>query len=68
MTETGKVTFNVSDMTCGHCASTIRAAVEKALPGEAIDIDVPTAKVTVTGDAEKAAAAIRDAGYSPQRI
>lgn len=59
--------FHVPDMTCGHCAATVRGALEKALPGVAVEIDVPAARVSVAGDAVKAEAAIREAGYSPAK-
>jgi copper chaperone len=59
-------TFTVNDMTCGHCAGTIRKALEEALPGSAIDIDVPTHKVTFSGDKATGKEAIREAGYTPE--
>ncbi|AYD00185.1 heavy-metal-associated domain-containing protein [Neorhizobium sp. NCHU2750] len=58
--------FTVSDMTCGHCEKTVRAALEEALPGAAVTIDLSARKVTVEGDREKAEEAIREAGYTPQ--
>lgn len=61
------VTFEVNDMTCGHCAGTVRKSLETALPGADVAIDVATRRVTVSGDAALAAAAITAAGYSPQR-
>lgn len=61
------VTFEVKDMTCGHCAGTIRKSLETALPGAAVAIDVAARRVSVAGDAAAAAAAITAAGYSPQR-
>lgn len=60
-------TFHVPDMTCGHCAATVRGALEKALPGTSVDIDIAAARVSVAGDADKAEEAIRDAGYSPAK-
>lgn len=62
------VTFIVSDMTCNHCKQSIETAVG-ALDGvEAMTVDVDTKTVTVTGTVADAAvaAAIRDAGYTPQ--
>ncbi|MBC9904252.1 MULTISPECIES: heavy-metal-associated domain-containing protein [Achromobacter] len=61
------IEFQVADMTCGHCAKTITAAVNQAAPGATVTIDLPTHRVTVTGadDAGKIEDAIRDAGYQP---
>jgi len=61
------IEFQVADMTCGHCAKTITAAVNQAAPGATVTIDLPTHRVTVTGadDADGIEDAIRDAGYQP---
>ena len=58
-------TFKVEDMTCPHCAGTIRSALEAGLPGTEFSIDLETQQVTVAGDAAKAEAVFRDAGYEP---
>jgi copper chaperone len=68
MTETRNTMFRVPDMSCGHCAATIREALEKRMPDAHVDIDVTTSRVTVTGDEKIAAAAIREAGYTPEQI
>lgn len=60
-------TFHVPDMTCGHCEKTVRAALEKELPGAAVSIDLGAHRVTVEGDAVKAEEAIREAGYTPEK-
>lgn len=60
-------TFTVSDMTCGHCEKTVRSALGEALPGAAVEIDLPGKTVIVNGDPAKAEEAIREAGYTPQR-
>jgi Copper chaperone len=59
--------FLVEDMTCGHCEKAIKAALAEALPGAAVTVDLGAHTVAVEGDAEKAAAAIADAGYTPVR-
>ena len=59
-------TFNVPDMTCGHCEKSVRAALGEALPGAAVTVDLDTKRVTVEGDAARAEEAIRDAGYTPE--
>jgi copper chaperone CopZ len=61
-------TFQVNDMTCGHCAGTIRKAIEVTLPGSGVAIDLDKHHVTVSGDAALAAQAIREAGYEPQLL
>lgn len=65
---TDKTTFAVNDMTCGHCVGTVRKALEEALPGAEINVDLATHKVSFTGDAEKGAEAIREAGYTPEPV
>ncbi|MCK8780441.1 heavy-metal-associated domain-containing protein [Rhizobium sp. NTR19] len=60
--------FNVPDMTCGHCEKTVRGALEEALPGAPVTVDLGAHRVTVEGDAVKAEDAIREAGYSPERV
>jgi len=60
--------FTVPDMTCGHCEKTVRGALEEALPGAAVAVDLPSKRVAVEGDALKAEEAIREAGYSPERV
>lgn len=62
------IAFDVPDMTCGHCASTITKAVQAADSNAQVQIDLPQHRVTVTaGHADAAAlqAAITEAGYSP---
>jgi copper chaperone len=60
--------FKVEDMSCGHCEKTIREALQQALPGAAVAIDLPGHTVAVDGPAAKAEDAIREAGYTPVRI
>ena len=63
---TEKTSFTVNDMTCGHCVGTVRKALEEALPGAEIDINLDTHKVSFTGDRAKGEEAIREAGYTPE--
>ena len=62
------IAFEVHDMTCGHCVSSITKAV-KALDQDAeVRIDLATHRVEVEparADAAQLAAAIEDAGYTP---
>lgn len=59
-------TFTVPDMTCGHCEKSVRSALGEALPDATVTIDLAGKRVIVAGDAEKAEAAIREAGYTPE--
>jgi len=64
-------TFEVKDMTCGHCVSTITKAVKDVDPGAMVQIDLATHRVTIDQTKADAAAlndAIRQAGYSPVAI
>ena len=58
--------FAVNDMTCSHCVGTVRKALEEALPGAVITVDLDTHEVSFTGDRAKAEEAIREAGYTPE--
>jgi copper chaperone len=61
-----KTTLIVNDMTCSHCVGTVRGALEDAIPGAQVDIDLGSKRVTFTGDKAKGEDAIRDAGYTPE--
>jgi copper chaperone len=64
------ITFQVNDMTCGHCVATVTKAV-KALDGQAqVEIDLPAHQVKVNSGkpAAQVEAAIREAGYTPQAV
>ena len=57
--------FSVPGITCGHCASAIREAVQ-GVPGVChVDVDITAKTVRVAGEGDAAAlrAAIADAGY-----
>jgi copper chaperone len=62
---TDKTIFTVNDMTCSHCVGTVRKALEEALPGAEISVDLDTHRVEFTGDRVKGEEAIREAGYTP---
>ena len=57
--------FSVPDITCGHCASAIRAEVGRLPAVTAVEVDLTGKQVRVTGtaDAEAVRAAIAEAGY-----
>lgn len=63
---TDRTTFIVNDMTCNHCVGTIRSALEEALPGSDVEIDLESHKVSFSGDKAKGEEAIREAGYTPE--
>lgn len=65
---TDKTTLIVNDMTCNHCVGTVRGALEQALPGTQVDIDLGSKRVTFTGEREKGEDAIREAGYTPETV
>ncbi|MFK4812350.1 heavy-metal-associated domain-containing protein [Devosia sp. ZW T5_3] len=61
-----KTVFAVNDMTCSHCVGTVRRALETALPGADISVDLASHRVEFTGDRSVGEEAIREAGYTPE--
>ncbi|MQU73592.1 copper chaperone [Sinorhizobium medicae] len=57
--------FDIPNMTCGHCAGTVKKAIEQADPAASAMIDVGSKKVKVESSVapEAIAAAIVEAGY-----
>jgi copper chaperone len=63
--------FEVRDMSCSHCASSITQAVQAVDPQATVQVDLDAKRVDVaatTVDAERLAAAIRQAGFTPQAV
>jgi copper chaperone len=61
------LTFEVNDMTCGHCASTITKAVKAVDRVARVEIDLNAHRVQVesaAADATELAEAIKEAGYT----
>jgi copper chaperone len=60
-------TFTVVGMTCGHCVSAVTEEVSQVPGVTAVDVDLASGGLTVTGDApvdETAVrAAVQEAGY-----
>ncbi|WP_342744918.1 heavy-metal-associated domain-containing protein [Dietzia natronolimnaea] len=59
-------TYQVQGMTCGHCVSSVKAAVG-AVPGvTGVEVDLPAESVMTTGTATTQAVsqAVADAGYA----
>ncbi len=63
-----KTVFAVNDMTCGHCVSTVRKALEAAFPGAEVSVDLATHRAEFVGNADKGAEVIREAGYTPEAV
>ena len=64
-------TFEVKDMTCGHCVSTITNAISAVDQGAQVQVDLATHRVTIDqteADAAKLSDAIREAGYTPVAV
>jgi copper chaperone len=64
------ITFRVPDMTCGHCASVITMAVAGVDKSARIKVNIPVKLVSITSTAGEGElmAAIREAGYAPQKL
>lgn len=64
-------TFQVADMTCGHCVSAITKAVQAVDAEARVAVDLAQHSVRIDGarvDADVFAAAITDAGYHPVKM
>jgi len=62
------VTFEVRDMSCGHCVSAITQAVKAADRDAKVEIDLDTKRVAIEpahADVQALREAIEDAGYTP---
>lgn len=64
------VTFRVSNMTCGHCASAIARAVTSVDKDARVEISIPDKLVRVStgAAASELAEAIADAGYTAEAV
>ena len=61
-------TFQVNDMTCGHCVATVTRTVQRVDPAATVEIDLPAQRLRVDSAREAAAfrAALTDEGYAPK--
>ena len=62
------VTFEVNDMTCGHCVSSITKAVRAIDQGAQVTADLATHRVLIEpteSNQTELSDAIREAGYTP---
>jgi copper chaperone len=65
------IAFEVNDMTCGHCVSTITKAVKATDPGARVAFDLPRHLVQIQSadaDAQELSDAISEAGYTPTLV
>jgi copper chaperone len=65
------VTFEVNDMTCGHCVGAITKAVASVDPGATVQVDLASRRVQIEPAAASAGvlgAAIKAAGYTPVAV
>ncbi|HLR83272.1 MAG TPA: heavy-metal-associated domain-containing protein [Paenalcaligenes sp.] len=64
------IKFQIPDMTCGHCVSTITNAIQAKYDGAQVEAEVETHTLTVQGteDAEGLESIIKQEGYSPARL
>jgi len=64
---TSTATFTVSGMTCEHCVASVSDEVLEVAGVTAVDVDLPTGRLTVTSDqpvsADEVASAVDQAGY-----
>ena len=58
--------LRVEDMTCGHCAGTIKKAIEVGLPGTRVEADPASKLVSVRGSTDLGTikALVTEAGYT----
>lgn len=69
--ETPMIVFQVNDMTCGHCASSITKAVKGTDNDAEVRIDVAKHRVEIDSNSSNAAEmsdAISAAGYTPVAV
>ena len=65
----GSVLVRVADMTCGHCAGTIKDAIESTIPGANVTASPDSKLVSVEGaDLDKVCEIISLAGYTPEAV
>lgn len=60
-------TYNVTGMTCSHCALSVEEGVSEVAGVESVDVDLASGRVTVSGEGytdDAVKAAVADAGYA----
>ncbi len=59
-------TYEVPDVSCGHCAGNVTSVVEEVAGVEQVEVDLASGRLTVAGEAftdEAVEAAVAEAGY-----
>ncbi len=61
------LTFQIPNMTCGHCVKAVTQAVHAADPAATVQADLATheVKVETTASRESVVAQLAEAGYQP---
>ncbi len=65
------ISFQVDDMSCGHCVASITKAVQTVDAGARVQVDLATHRVAITPGRASAAElgdAIRGAGFNPVAV
>lgn len=65
-----KLTLKVPEMSCGHCVASVSGAVERVPGVSDVKVDLEAKRVEVAGEGLEptaVAAAVREAGYEPER-
>ena len=65
------ISFQVNDMTCGHCVSSITKAVKALDSGAKVQIDLAAHRVEIEpagANAVELSDAIKEAGYTPVTV
>lgn len=64
-----RVSVRVDDMSCGHCAGTIKEAIESTIPGANVTANPESRLVYVEGaELAKVCEVISLAGYTPEPV
>ncbi len=61
------ISFEVQDMTCGHCVGVVTQAIQQLDPTAQVVVDLAHKQVQIESPMERAAfaRALEDAGYTP---
>ena len=61
------ITFNIPQMSCGHCVKAVTEAVQEVDPQAKVQVDLASKAVQVESQADRAkiVASLAEAGYTP---
>jgi copper chaperone len=70
LAEESAMEFRIPDMSCGHCASRVTAALRALDPAAVVEVDLASHRVVTQGrfDAPAALEALTGAGFTPGEI